>query len=61
MARASKRELVLDTAERLFTQDGFTATGINLITQEAGIASMTLYNNFKSKDGLVLAVLVRAH
>lgn len=61
MARASKRELVLDTAERLFTQDGFTATGINLITQEAGIASMTLYNNFKSKDELVLAVLARAH
>ena len=61
MARASKRGLVLDTAEKLFTQDGFSATGINLITQEAGIASMTLYNNFKNKDDLVLAVLARTH
>jgi AcrR family transcriptional regulator len=61
MARASKRNLVLDTAEMLFVQNGFAATGINQITQEAGIASMTLYNNFKSKDDLVLAVLDRKH
>lgn len=60
MARASKRGLVLDTAEALFVQNGFTATGINQITADAGIASMTLYNNFKSKDDLVLAVLQRA-
>ena len=59
MARASKRNLVLDTAETLFVQNGFAATGINQITQEAGIASMTLYNNFKSKNDLVLAVLDR--
>ena len=59
MARASKRNLVLDTAEMLFVQNGFAATGINQITQEAGIASMTLYNNFKSKNDLVLAVLER--
>lgn len=43
----------------LFVQNGFAATGINQITQEAGIASMTLYNNFKSKNDLVLAVLER--
>ena len=61
MARASKKALVLDTAEMLFVQNGFTATGINQITQEAGIASMTLYNNFKNKDDLVLAVLARIH
>lgn len=61
MARASKRELLLDTAETLFLQNGFTATGINQITQEAAIASMTLYNNFKNKDDLILAVLSRTH
>lgn len=59
MARASKRNIVMDTAERLFVQDGFAATGINKITDEAGIASMTLYNNFKSKDELILAILER--
>lgn len=61
MARASKRELVLDTAEALFIRNGYTATGINQITHEAGIASMTLYNNFKNKDALVMAVLERHH
>ncbi|NJN32393.1 MAG: TetR/AcrR family transcriptional regulator [Synechococcales cyanobacterium RM1_1_8] len=61
MARASKRNLVLDTAETLFVRNGYAATGINQITQDAGIASMTLYNNFKNKDDLVIAVLDRRH
>lgn len=61
MSRASKRELLLDTAETLFVQHGFMATGINRIREEADVAGMTLYNNFKGKDDLVLAVLVRIH
>lgn len=59
MGRASKRDLVLDTAEALFSRQGFAATGINQITREAGVASMTLYNNFESKDALVAAMLER--
>ena len=59
MARASKREDVLDTADVLFEKNGFVATGVNQITQEAGVASMTLYNNFASKDDLIVASLER--
>ncbi|WP_119168932.1 TetR/AcrR family transcriptional regulator [Algihabitans albus] len=59
MGRASKRDLVLDTAEDLFSRQGFAATGINQITREAGVASMTLYNNFENKDALVAATLER--
>lgn len=59
MGRASKRDQVLDTAEALFSRQGFAATGINQITREAGVASMTLYNNFESKDALVAATLER--
>ena len=59
MGRHSKRDSVLDTAENLFSKQGFTATGINQITEQAGVASMTLYNNFKNKGELVVATLER--
>ena len=59
MARASKRDDVLDKADELFEKNGFVATGVNQITQEAGVASMTLYNNFKSKKELIVAALER--
>lgn len=55
-----RRELLLDTAERLFYRDGFHATGIDLIQAESGVAKTTLYKHFKSKDALILAVLERS-
>lgn len=59
MARASKRDHLVETAVRLFGQEGFHATGIDRILQEAGVARMTLYKHFKSKDALILAALRR--
>lgn len=57
--RQSKREQLLDTAERLFYEEGFHATGIDRVVAEAGVARMTLYNHFPSKDELVRAVIER--
>lgn len=57
--RPSKREQLLDTAERLFYEEGFHATGIDRVVAEAGVARMTLYNHFPSKDELVRAVIER--
>ncbi|HYW03697.1 MAG TPA: helix-turn-helix domain-containing protein [Gammaproteobacteria bacterium] len=57
--RASKRDAVLDTAERLFYEEGFHATGIDRVVAEAGVARMTLYHHFPSKDALVAAVIER--
>ena len=57
--RPSKRETLLDTAERLFYEEGFHATGIDRVVAEAGVARMTLYNHFPSKDDLVRAVIER--
>ncbi len=54
----SRRELV-ETALKLFYQEGFHATGIDRILAEAGVAKMTMYKYFKSKDELILAVLRR--
>jgi len=55
----SRREHLIDTATRLFDGEGFHATGIDRILAEAGVAKMTLYNHFRSKEELILAVLRR--
>ncbi len=57
----SKRETVLDTAERLFDEEGFHATGIDRVVAEAGVARMTLYNHFPSKEALIESVLGRRY
>lgn len=55
----AKRDHLIDTALGLFSRDGYHAVGIDRILAEAGVAKMTLYNHFKSKDELILAVLRR--
>ena len=59
MARPNKKEHLVETAVKLFGRDGFHATGIDKILQEAGVARMTLYKHFRSKDELILAALRR--
>lgn len=54
---STKREQLVQTADRLFYHEGFYATGIDRVIAEAGTARMTLYKHFASKDELVLAVL----
>lgn len=57
----SAREKLLGAAARLFYAKGIAATGIDAVTAEAGVAKMSLYNNFASKDALVLAYLEARH
>jgi AcrR family transcriptional regulator len=58
-ARDSGRERVLETAYKLFSQHGTRAVGVDRIIAESGVAKMTLYRNFASKDELILAFLER--
>jgi len=51
------RQRILETADRLFYQDGLRAVGIDRIIAEAEVAKMSLYKHFPSKDDLILAVL----
>jgi AcrR family transcriptional regulator len=51
------RQRILETADRLFYQDGIRAVGIDRIIAEANVAKMSLYKHFPSKDDLILAVL----
>ncbi|MBB6171692.1 AcrR family transcriptional regulator [Nocardiopsis mwathae] len=57
----SARERLIEAASRLFYAHGVVSTGIDTITAEAGVAKMSLYNNFSSKEELVLAYLQERH
>jgi AcrR family transcriptional regulator len=54
------REHILDVASGLFYKYGVRNIGIDRIISESGIARMTLYNHFKSKDLLIEEYLRRA-
>ncbi len=56
---SSRRDHLIDTAIEIFYRDGFHATGIDKILAQSGVAKMTLYNHFRSKDELILAALRR--
>lgn len=51
------RDRLLAAADRLFYRDGLRASGIDTIIAEAGVAKMTLYSHFKSKDDLIAEYL----
>jgi len=53
------RQRILETADRLFYQDGLRAVGIDRIIAEAEVAKMSLYKHFPSKDDLILDFLRR--
>ncbi len=57
----SARQRLLDAASRLFYSRGMVSTGIDAITAEAGVARMSLYNNFSSKEELMLAYIEARH
>ena len=52
-----KREHLMATAWRLFYRYGFRSVGIDTILAEAGVAKMTLYHHFASKEELIVALL----
>lgn len=57
----SKRDQLLDVAIELFFKNGCHTTGIDTLLAKAGVAKMTLYAHFKSKEELILAAAERLH
>jgi AcrR family transcriptional regulator len=53
----SARARILATATELFYREGIRAVGIDTIIARSGVAKMSLYRNFASKDDLVVAFL----
>jgi len=57
--KLSARDRILNVASDLFYHQGVRAIGIDTIVATAGVAKMSLYRAFPSKDDLVAAYLER--
>jgi AcrR family transcriptional regulator len=57
--RAAER--IFEVASDLFRQHSIRAVGVETIVKTAGVAKISLYRGFASKDDLVLAYLTRAN
>ncbi|CAI1687279.1 Uncharacterized HTH-type transcriptional regulator yxaF [Serratia quinivorans] len=55
------RQRILLTAHDLFYRDGIRATGIDRIISESGVAKVTFYRHFPSKNELIEAFLAYRH
>ena len=53
------RELILDTAERLFSARGVDGVAVRDLARDMGITASSLYNHFPSKQALYDAVVAR--
>ncbi len=56
-ARPDTRQHILDVAGDLFFRSGYRAVGVDTIVERTGLAKMTLYRHFPSKDDLIVAYL----
>ncbi len=56
---APTREVILDTAERLFAAHGVEGVAVRDLAREMGITASSLYNHFPGKQALYDAVLER--
>jgi AcrR family transcriptional regulator len=52
----SKRQLIINTAIQLFVENGFHGTATSKIAVNSSIATGSLFNYFKTKEELILAI-----
>jgi len=52
---------VLEVASHLFREHGIRAVGVETIVKTAGVAKITLYRGFSSKDDLIRAYLTQVN
>jgi AcrR family transcriptional regulator len=53
-----RRRRVLEIATRLFVEQGFVATSLELIARRAGVAKRTLYSDYGGKGGIFHQVII---
>lgn len=53
------RERILESAQDLFYRQGYQATVVNQIIDDAGVSKPTFYSHFPSKEDLCVATLQR--
>lgn len=55
--KVTKRMQVIEAAFKLFSENGFHATGVDLIMRQANVSKRTMYIYFPTKNDLIVAVL----
>ena len=55
--RIEKRQDIINAATELFRHQGFHATGVDQVVEQARVTKATLYNHFKSKQQLIIDVI----
>lgn len=61
MGKVDIKDHIIETASKLFYENGYNATGINEIIAKAGIAKATLYHHFKGKEEICINYLQLKH
>ena len=56
-AKKTAGDRVFEVAADLFYKESIRAVGVDTIVKQAGVAKISLYRNFKSKDDLIVAYL----
>jgi len=52
-----KKQLIMEKALELFSEQGFEATSVQQITERCGISKGAFYLSFKTKDELVFSMV----
>jgi len=55
--RPTKRDELVQKALLVFYQNGFHATGMDMLATETGVSKTSMYKHFRTKEDLILAVL----
>jgi len=56
-----KREMIVESAMRLFAEKGYDATPVSEIAATAGVSEGAIFRHFKNKEALLLEALERIH
>lgn len=51
-----RHDLILAAAEQVFSKNGYAATTMDAVAQEAGVAKGSIYNHFESKQHLFISL-----
>jgi AcrR family transcriptional regulator len=57
--KTKTRDKILDAAEALYMRNSFSETSMNDIVAESGLSKGAIYNHFKSKEELIVAIYDR--